>query len=164
MKKALLLICLIGNMYSFAQAPDYCKDILKTGSELTQKVYYNSKAIWLNKNSGIRIQKVASPSISGMALILTNFAPVVDVRRKGIYIKFEDGTFYRDEKTIADVEVSDSNRFRYNFVLTIEPSMIDKFTTTKITDVNFGFSGDLTLKIEDSERLINYIVCCNSLK
>lgn len=133
------LLFLFTDLTLFAQK-ESCDDIKKITSELKETTTYISNAVWIGKSTCISAMKIVTPKINGMALVFTNYSSTLDVEQKGVYLKFDDGTFYRNPDIKIDVEVYEVSRWQYKVRLILNKAMVDTFTSKKITDVNFGYS------------------------
>lgn len=162
MKSTLILVFM---MISFNCYSQDCEGVRKYASELTEEKTYRSNAIWFDKNSCVSVMSIGKDTSSRrMTLIFTNFNEGLSYSLKGLFIKLTDGTFYRFPETKVGVEYDGGTRFEYRALFILKPNEIIKLKEHGIESANFGYSGDVSLTVEDSKKLSNYISCIYSLK
>jgi len=144
---------------------DYCADIIKNGSELTESTTFKSKVLWISNKSNVCTFKAITNKLNGISLVFTNYSSELSYTLKGLYIKFEDGTFYRDPSLKLSVDYhKETPDWEYTGILMLDKDLLERFELHKIQSINFGYSGDMIMPEVNKDKLIQYLICTNTLK
>lgn len=162
MKNLILTLLLFTSVSAFAQS-DNCASIKKRYDEFKELTIF-SFAPSLGEPA-LMPMKTVSKADTVITLAVVAYAENLNVEAMGIYIKFDDGTFFRNPDQRYKVEYSKSlwGNYQYSTYFNVDEKLLIQLKSKKIVAIQLSNRPyELTKKI--SNRFISQMNCISDAK
>ncbi|MCP2043493.1 hypothetical protein [Pontibacter sp. HSC-36F09] len=167
---ALLLICV--SCTAFAQDPMYnisnsnktgpCKDTKRQVNEFTNEVTIASSAV-MNGAGYVMIGKTIKDSTETLVAIFSISTSRPVYGSKGVYIKFDDGTIYKDEIAEIDCKYSSGSSYWLTGMMLINEENKEYFLNKKIAKYALNTTSN-EIKDKSAEKIQLNFKCVSDTK